>query len=92
MTGLISQNCCPFFAEDLLSFQLFSLYSLISLRCLRKQPDIHSHLALRRTEAEVYTPAKKAQKANKTDSKGLSLRNMWAQTAKKVSAFGGGQK
>jgi hypothetical protein len=83
MTGLISQNCHPFFAEDLLSFQLFSLYSLISLRYLRKQPDIHNHPVLGRPEAEVYIPAKKAQEASKADSTGFSSRNKSAHIAKK---------
>jgi len=31
MTGLISQNCCPFFAEDLLFFSaFFSLFAYFS--------------------------------------------------------------
>jgi hypothetical protein len=89
MTGLISQNCHPFLAEDLLSFLLFSLYSLISLRYLRKQPDITARPALRRQEAEGYIPAKKAQEANKADSTGFSSRNKSAHIAKKGLGCGG---
>ncbi|MGB7759523.1 MAG: hypothetical protein WBL61_06825 [Bryobacteraceae bacterium] len=83
MSGLISQSCHPLFAEDLLSFQLFSLYSLISLRYLKKEPDIHSHPAPRRPGAEIYVRAKKAKEANKADSKGFSSRIKFAQIAKK---------
>jgi hypothetical protein len=83
MSGLISQNGHPFFAEDLLSFQLYSLYSLISLRYLEMKTDIHSPPVLRRPEAEVNIPAKKAYEANEADSKGVRLRNKLAQIAKK---------
>jgi len=83
MSGLISQNWHPFFAEDLLSFQLCSLYSLISLRYLEMKTDIHSHPVLRRPEAEVNMPAKKAYEANEADSKGFNMRNKLAQIAKK---------
>ena len=81
MSGLISQNWHPFFAEDLLSFQLYSLYSLISLRYLEMKTDIHSHPSDgRRPDAEVNIPAKEA---NEADSKAFNLRNELAQIAKK---------
>jgi hypothetical protein len=88
MSGLISQNGHPSFAEDLLSFQLYSLYSLISLRCLEMKTDIHSPLVLRRPEAEVNIPAKEANEANEADSKGFNLRNKLAQIAKKGPGSG----
>jgi len=89
MTELISQNRHPFLAEDLLPFQLISLYSLISHRYLKKESDVHSQPALRRPGAEVYITAKQAQEANETDSTGVSSRNKFVHIAKKGLGSGG---
>jgi len=71
MTGLISQNRPPYFAAYLLSFQLLSLYSLISLRYLRKEADIHSDPAGDQKQKYVYL-RKKRNKRMKLIRKALA--------------------
>ena len=92
MTGLISQNCHPFFAEDLLSFQLFSLYSLISLRYLRKQPDLQATRPFGGRKQKYIYLRKKRKKRIKLIRQALARETSRPKVRKKVAAAAGQPK